>query len=137
MFKKIALAASCLTALAGQAFAQAANISATDLTPAGFNTGLLMQVAPSPTYVSNDGETLLVARTGASAVTATIRTKATQMSQAGFGTVALTDQAVVIPSGTTIIMGPFPTGRWNDTAYGTVKVDFTGAISVTSVRVPQ
>lgn len=135
--KKLILSTSALVALAGSAAAQVANVTPTDLTPAGFNTTLNMATAPSPSYIPNDGESLIVARTAAAAVTLTIRTKATTMSQAGYGSVTLTDQVVVIPSGTTFVMGPFPPGRWNDTQFGTIKVDASAPISLTTLRVPQ
>lgn len=138
MKSRILLACTALVALSGIAQAQVANISTTDAVVTGVNTGAGMQNAATSMWFANDGETLLVLKGAATAVTATIKTQATQMSQAGYGTVSLTDQTVSVPSSSVVIAGPFPTGRWN-TGFGTVAVSMSAisGVSATSVRVPQ
>jgi hypothetical protein len=127
-----------LTLLPFAALAQSANISRTDMGPsttsANLTTGL--QNAQTSTFFQNDGETLLAIRGGGTAVTATIKTQKDSLSKEGYGTVALTDQVVSIPSATLIIAGPFPTGRWNTTA-GTVGVSMSAVtgVSATALRV--
>lgn len=137
MKKTLLLASTVLAFVAGAALAQVNNVTPTDVTAAGVNISTSLIANPSPTYFTNDGMTLLAVRTGASGTTATVRTKATQITQQGLGTVTLTDQAVVIPANAFMLLGPFPTGRWNDPLYNTVRVDFSTAANVTTVHVPQ
>lgn len=111
--------------------AQTANISTTELTTDGFNTGLSMQDAVSNTYFRNDGYTLLAIKGGSSAVTATLVTAATSLTKAGYGAVALENEVVSIPASAMVLIGPFPTGRWNTQA-GTVHVSLTSVAGVSA-----
>jgi hypothetical protein len=136
MFKKLLLAASCLVAASAQA--QVATISTTDLTVAGQNVSVGLQNATSPTYFTNDGNTVLVIKGGIVATTATIVTQAQQMTQQGLGTVTLGNQTVSIPSSSITIAGPFPVGRWNILASSTILVNFSSitTVSATALHLP-
>ncbi|TBG37159.1 hypothetical protein ELG78_09270 [Rhizobium leguminosarum] len=135
-----------LSALLGAALgtAQAAlaqsvpTVSTTDITTAGLTNATGMQNAATSTYFANNGETLFVVDGGPTAVTATFKTQATTISQNGYGTTTLSDVAVTIPSSSVVVMGPFPTGRWNN-QYGLVGVSFTAVtgVSATAINVPQ
>ncbi|MET4294714.1 hypothetical protein ABIB06_006547 [Bradyrhizobium sp. LB8.2] len=138
-FRQLLFAATALVALfSADVQAQAATVSTTDLSVTGLAlTG--MQNAASTNYFTNDGYSALLIKGGGSAVTATIVTQATQMTQSGYGTVTLSDQTVSIPSATYVITGPFPVGRWNNTTSSTVRVNMSGTagVSLTAVRLPQ
>ena len=129
------LATSCLAV--GSVQAQVANISATDLVTSGISS-TAMQASSSPTYVPNDGETFIAIQRDGTTKTGTVRTAATQITAQGIGPITLSDQVINIPSGTGVILaGPFPEGRWNNTLYDTVKIDWSAPVSLTVVRVPQ
>ncbi len=137
MKKTLLLASTALSFIAGSAFAQVNNVTPTDVTQAGINISTSLIANPSPTYFTNDGMTMLLVRTGASGTTATVRTKATQITQQGLGTVQLADQVTVVPANAFMALGPYPIGRFNDPLYNTVRVDFSTAASVMTVHVPQ
>lgn len=128
---KLYPAALMIGLIPAAALAQTANISTTELTTGGFNTGLLMQDAVSNTYFRNDGYTVLALKGGSSAVTATLVTAATSMSKAGYGAVSLENEVVSIPANATVLVGPFPTARWNS-QYGTVHVSLTSVAGVSA-----
>lgn len=115
------------------AFAQTANISRTEVDSAGIT--LNAQDAISPTYFKNDGRTLFYAKnnSGTAAELEFISQKASVYKD-GYGAVSLGNQVMSVASGTSVLVGPFPTSRWN-TTYGTVKVSSTvTGISVTAVN---
>lgn len=117
--------------------AQVATISTTDLLVSGVSSSAMVTSA-SPTYIPNDGESFIAIARDGTTKTATIRTAATQINAQGIGPITLSDQVLNIPSGTGVILaGPFPEGRWNNTQYDTVKIDFSAPVSLTVVRVPQ
>jgi hypothetical protein len=119
--------------------AQVANVSATAASSfTGLNLTTTMQNASPTTAFSNDGQSMLMVKTGATATSATLVTQATQMSQSGYGLVTLTNQIVFVPANSYILMGPFPQGRWN-TQQGTVVVTFSAVtgVSVSIVSVAQ
>lgn len=125
------------------AFAQTANISRTDLTTSGVNLTSSAQNAPGVIYMPNDGRSLLYIdnRSVSTGVTATITTQKTSVTKDGYGTISLSDQVVSIPSSSRVIVGPFPTGRWNSTGGsggGTVRVSMSTVtpVSTTSLRLP-
>lgn len=116
----------------------APNVSTTEISTAGINTGLALQNASPNTYFQNDGSTLLAIKGGGSPVTATIITQATSINQQGYGSAPLTDQTVSVPANAVIVVGPFPEGRWNN-QYGLVRVSFTSVtgVSASALKVPQ
>lgn len=119
--------------------AQSANVSRTDASLIGLNLNTLPANSVTSTYVANDGRTLLVVKNSSgSPVTATLVTFQTQMSKDGFGSVALANQSVGIPSASTVLIGPFPPGRWSNAA-GVVAVSLstTAGVSTTSIRLPR
>ncbi len=121
------------------AFAQVANVSTTAAsTFVGLNVTTTAQNASPTTAFSNDGQSMLLIKTGATATSATLVTQATQMSQSGYGLVTLSNQTVFVPANSYMLVGPFPQGRWN-TQQGTVIVSFTSvvAVSVSIVSVAQ
>ena len=135
----VLITASLGIALASSAQAQSApNISTTDITTSGLSASTGLQNAVSNTYFVNDGRTLLIVKGGGSAVTGTAVTQAGTISQAGYGTVSLTNQTFSVPSGAVVVVGPFPQGRWNN-AYGNVAVSFTSVtgVSATAIRLPR
>lgn len=91
-----------------------------------------MQNASPTTSFSNDGYTMLVIKTGASAVSATLKTQAQSISQNGYGTTALSDIPLAIPANSVVLAGPFPQARWN-TSQGTVNVTITPTVAGVSV----
>lgn len=132
----LGVAASILAPVAN---AQVANISTTAASSfTGLNLTTTMQNASPTTAFSNDGDTVLTIKTGATPVTATLVTQATQMSQDGYGNVGLTNQVVSVPANSYVLVGPFPQGRWN-TPQGTVLVSLTSVsgVSVSAVSVAQ
>ncbi len=135
-FRKLAFACSffvsCSVFVSADVNAQVANVSTTaasSFNSLNLTTGMVSAI--SNTYFTNDGDTGLLIKGGGSAVTATIITQATSISQAGYGSTALTSLVVPVPANAYVYVGPFPTGRWN-TQFGTVAVSFT---SVTGVSV--
>lgn len=135
--KKVLLATAALVLPAAIAGAQTANISVTDLVVSGVSASA-MQASSSPTYIPNDGETFIAVQQAGTAKTGTIRTQATQINAQGMGPITLADQTLLVPSGTGVVLaGPFPTGRWNNPAYGTVKIDWSAPVSLTVIRLPQ
>ena len=136
---KLLAFAAILCGLPLASHAQVANISTTGVSSfntSGFNLTTGMVSAISNTYFSNDGDTGLLIKGGGSAVTATIVTQATQMSQAGYGTTALSNLIVSIPASSYVYIGPFPQGRWN-TVYGTVQVSLTSVTGVSLTALSQ
>lgn len=138
--KKSLFALTALSALvSGQADAQTTpNISTTDITTAGLNATTGLQNASGVTYFANNGETLLLVKGGGTTVTATINSVATSVNTQGFGPIVLTSPTVSIPSGSIIVLGPFPPGRYNS-QYGLVGVSFTSVtgVSASAINVPQ
>ena len=133
------LLAVAMLGAATSAIAQTApTVSVTDVTPAGRDTSSGMQNAASNNWFANNGETLFVVKGGAVPVTATVKTQATTMSQQGYGSAPLSDQTVSIPAASVVMMGPFPTGRWNN-QYGLTGVSITSitGVSITAINVPQ
>lgn len=119
--------------------AQVANVSRTDAAITGVNINTLAVSAPSNTYMPNDGRTLLVVKNSSgSPVTATLVTQRNTLTADGYGSVDLSNEAVGVPSASTVLIGPFPQGRWS-TASGVVHVSMSdvAGVSVTSVRVPR
>lgn len=138
-FKKLALASAALLAFAMPVKAQVANISTTlasSFATGGFNLNTGMVSAISNTYFTNDGDTALIIRGGGTPVTATIVTQAGSISQAGYGSVPLSNLVVSIPSATYVMVGPFPQGRWN-TQFGTVAVSLTSVSGISLTAVSQ
>lgn len=130
--KNILIILALLAGLSVEAKAQVANISTTAASSFnGFNFNTAMQSAVSNTYFTNDGSTLFFVRNPGTAVTATVVTQATTMSQAGYGQVTLSNLVVPIPASGTVAIGPFPQGRWN-TQFGTVYVSFTSVVGVSA-----
>ncbi len=133
--KKIALTA----ALAALPFiASAQNVARTELTNAGlvnFEAGLIN--APSTTLTfANDGATYLLVRSAlGSAANVRFVTQANEINVGGFGRVSISDVVVSVPANGRVVLGPFPTTRWNDGA-GLVNavISSTASISVTAVR---
>lgn len=136
---RILLATSAICALALNAQAQSVpTVSVTDITTSGLSTGSGMQNGATSNWFANNGETLLLVKGGATAVTATIKTQATSMSQQGYGSTPLSDQAVSIPSSSLVVVGPFPAGRWNN-SYGLCGVSLSAVtgVSISAINVPQ
>lgn len=135
------LFATLICAIPLGAFAQAANISRTDMdasTGALISSGL--QNAVGVTYFDNEApDTFLLVKNGSgSTLTATEITQKSSLSVDRFGSVSVSNQAVTLANGETRLIGPFPSARWN-TVKGTVKVSFStvASVSVTAVRVPK
>jgi hypothetical protein len=138
-FWRRAFLTSMLAAVPLSPYAQTApNVSTTDISTAGYNTSNTLQNASPTIYMSNNGETLLVVKGGAAAVTATLKTQATSISQNGYGSTPLSDVNVSVPAGAVVVVGPFPTGRWNN-QYGLLQVSMSSVvgISATGLSVPQ
>lgn len=134
---KLLLATTALAILAGVAEAQVATISTTDLLTSGIST-TAMGASASPTYFGNDGFTFLAVARDGTTKTGTIRSQVTSISTQGLGPITLADQTLSIPSGTGVVLaGPFPKGRWNNTQYDTVRVDWSAPVSLTVLRLPQ
>lgn len=128
-----------LALLPALSFAQAANISRTDIGPSvsSFNITTGWQNAQSPTYVPNDGKTVLLLKNSSGAPkSADIITEKTSVTKEGYGTITLSNERITLPSGSEVIaIGPFPTGRFNNST-GTVRVSTTITnVSATSMRV--
>ncbi|MBZ9674553.1 hypothetical protein [Mesorhizobium sp. ES1-1] len=137
--KKLLLVTTGLSLFVASVFAQAANISTTAASSFNIlNLTTSMTTAISNTYFTNDGDTMLVVKTGATGISATAKTQAQTMSQAGYGSVPLTDLTVAVPANTYALIGPFPQGRWN-TPQGTVQVQLTSttAVSVSAISQSQ
>lgn len=119
--------------------AQVANIARTDL---DVSTGLVissgMANAVSQTYFDNDGRTAFVIKTGGAPVTVSFMTAFASYFVERLGLVSLGNQTNVVPSGTTVMYGPFATERWNN-ANNTVLVSLSTVtgVSVTAVRLPK
>jgi hypothetical protein len=125
--------------IVSEAKAQTApNISTTDAGLSGLNTSAGLQNMPPVAYLKNDGATLLVVKSAATAVTATLVTQAASVQKEGYGSVPLSNQTVSIPANSVVIIGPFPQGRWNNSA-GLVQVSMSAvtAISATTLKVPK
>jgi hypothetical protein len=128
-----------VAAVAGDLYAQAANISRTDLVVSGTDITSGLNNAAGKSYIPNDGKTLVVIKNGnGSPVTATVKTKKSSLSKEGYGTVALSDETITVPSATTTIAGPFPVARWN-TVSSTVEISMStvAGVSMTSLRMPE
>jgi hypothetical protein len=83
---------------------------------------------------ANDGKTFLLFTNGnASARTLTIA--ANDATKPGFGTIVTPDTTVTIPgSGTNgglCVVGPFPTGRFNDPSTGRVSLSYDAVTGLT------
>jgi len=133
------LACSALALVAGSLHAQSApNVSTTESSITGLNTASGLQAMPPVAYLKNDGATLLVIKSSATAVTATLVTQAASVQKEGYGSVPLSNQTVSIPANSVVIIGPFPQGRWNNSA-GLVQVSMSAvtAISATTLKVPK
>jgi hypothetical protein len=118
------------------AFAQTATVSRTDLTSSGQNITTGLQNQSGNIYFQNDGYTFVVIRNGnGTAVTATALTQKTSVQKPGFGTITLSDQSISIPSASTVLVGPFPTGRWNlSSGLGRISMSTVTGISATGLR---
>lgn len=126
--------------LCGSALAQVATVSRTDLdVSSGLVIGSPMQNAVSQTYFDNDGRTAIIIKNNSGGpLTANIISNFVSYFVERLGLVPLSNQSNVIPSGTTVMYGPFGTERWN-TANNTVQVSFSTVtgVSVTAVRLPR
>ena len=137
-FHKLLLT-SALTVAPLAASAQTANISTTTLSTAGVDVTTTPQNASGNTYFANDGSTFILIKNGnGTPVTATLITQQTAIQAQGYGTIPLADVTVGVPSATTLLIGPFPTSRWN-TTQGTVRVSMSTVtnVSATSIKVPR
>ena len=127
-----------LSLLPGLAMAQSANISQTTVGLDGFNLATSAQDAVSPTYFSNDGQTLLyLDNESGGSLSAEVITQKTSVQKNGYGTITLSNQTVTVPNGNQMLVGPFPTSRWN-TTNGTVRVSLStvSGVSATAVKMP-
>ncbi|WP_398470717.1 hypothetical protein [Tardiphaga sp.] len=135
--KKFLLATTALIATCAVAQAQVATVSTTNAAITGVNANTGLQNATGVTYFDNDGKTLLMLRNNsAAAITATAVNQQSQICKDGYGCVPLSNVSFTVPSGTTVLAGPFPTGRWNTTK-GTVGVSLSTptGVSATGLRV--
>lgn len=131
----LALACSCLVDIAQ---AQTATVSTSETGIEGVNLSTSMQNASASTYCRNDGNTLIAfTNNSGEAVTGTLVTQRTEVEKDGYGVIDLSDETISIPSESTVVAGPFPTGRWNTTSQGTIRVNLTGhaGISATCLSV--
>ncbi|WP_461325117.1 hypothetical protein [Bradyrhizobium diazoefficiens] len=144
---KLLMATTCFALVsaifsAEDANAQVANISRTDLDFVNgltIGTSTTMQSAVSQTYFDNDGRTAVIIKNNTGApVTANIISSFLSYFVERLGMVSLSNQAITIPSASTVMFGPFGTERWNN-ANNTVQVSFTtiAGVSVTAVRLPK
>ncbi|MEZ5781156.1 MAG: hypothetical protein R3D70_05850 [Rhizobiaceae bacterium] len=132
-----ALAFVAAVASIAPALAQTANLTATTVSINGSNvTGLLANASPTM-YVPNDGRTMLVLRGGGTAVTATVVTQKTGLFKEGYGNITIGNESVSVPSGSVVVVGPFPPGRFNTTG-GNVAVSMSSVVGVsaTAIRLP-
>lgn len=131
---------AALGLMASDADAQAISVSRSDIDVTGINVTANTPSAPSSTiYFANDGYTLLAVRnTSNTNVSATVNTVATAVMVDGFGPISLSNTTVTIPSNSTVLIGPFAKGRWNNSIYDTVGVTFSSStfISTTAIRIP-
>ncbi|RVD58861.1 hypothetical protein EN866_19525 [Mesorhizobium sp. M2D.F.Ca.ET.223.01.1.1] len=137
--RNILLLTAWLGLISAVASAQVANISRTDLSVSGTNITSGLQNASPNTYFQNDGRTVLVLKNNTGApVTGTVKTQKTSIYREGIGYVSLADEVITVPSASTVIAGPYPTGRWN-TVSDTVQVSMSTAVGVsaTSSRLRQ
>ena len=114
------------------AFAQSTTVSTTNVTKSGSNITSGLQNAAANTYFENDGKTLLVVKNnGNTNITATVKTAQLTLSKEGYSTAILTDEAVTVPSNSTVLIGPLPTTQWNQPS-GTVRVTMSDATNVSA-----
>ncbi len=129
---------SAVLALTMPVLCNAQNVARADLVNAAalqFESGLV--AAPSTTITfANDGGTFLLVRNVSNTLTnLRVVTQATEVNVQGFGRVSLTDTVVPVAAGARLMVGPFPTNRWNDGGgLVTAIVSFTSNISVSAVR---
>lgn len=109
--------------------AQAATLTATDLTTAGV-LAQPVAVAAGGDTVPNDGNSflLVVNSSGANAYTLTIATPGTTHGE------PIADRAVTIAVSSTYLIGPFPTDIYSDSG-GYVSLSYTGSAPATDLKV--
>ena len=99
-------------------------LTVTPITKTGIDTAGTAAAAGGDTFPNTGREMLVVKNSGASPITVTLDIKATLDGQ------AVTDPTVAVAAGVEKVIGPFPTGYYND-ANGQVAVSYSGVTSVT------
>lgn len=134
------LATTAFVAIAAITSAQVANISRSTVDPSSatvISSGLANAV--SQTYFDNDGRTIFVVKNGNGApITVNFIPTAMTYFLERLGLITIPTQSNSVPSGTTVVYGPFPTDRYN-TANNTVQVSLSTVtnVSVTALQVPK
>ena len=106
------------------------------------STGLVITTpttaaAASQTIAANDGRTVLVVKTGASATNVTMVTPHS-VADGDAAALATPDRTVAVAANAYVLIGPFPPGIYND-ANGdvTITIDTLTSVVLTAVRVNQ
>lgn len=135
---KSLLATTALALMAAVGQAQTANVTNTTVTVSGTNVTGLLASAPGVMYVPNDGRSMLIIRGGGTPVTGTLITQKTGLFKEGYGNITIGNETISIPSASTVIVGPFPPGRFNTTT-GVVAVSMSSVtgVSATAIKLPQ
>ncbi|WP_322884174.1 hypothetical protein U8C35_06485 [Sinorhizobium medicae] len=138
LFYAALLTTTALTFFAAEAEAQVANVTPTTVAISGTNVTGLLANASGVMYVPNDGRSLLVLRGGGTAVTATVVTQKTGLFKEGYGNIPLSNETVSVPSASTVLVGPFPAGRFNtNTGVVAISMSSVTGVSATAVKLPQ
>lgn len=88
---------------------------------------------------ANDGKTLFHAKNGSGGdITITFAAASASVQKAGYGSVSISNTAVVVTAGEERLIGFFPTKRFNNSS-GQVAVSYSGVSSLTvaAIRCPR
>lgn len=107
-----------------------ATLTAQDIAISGLEATYAAADVAGDTF-ENKGDVFLHVKNGdASDHTVTVDTKATEITKAGYGTITLADQDIVVTASEDRMIGPFATSRWNGSD-GKVDVTYDAVTSVT------
>ena len=102
-----------------------ATLTVTTVTRAGVDVAGVAADALGDEWPNTGQEFIEIKNGGGAGITATLDIKSTVDGA------AVTDPTVSIGAGATKIIGPFPTGIYNDSSTGRAKVTYSGVTSVT------